>query len=79
ARSMRTGQIVERKNIEFPPVIKKGDFVRIIAQRGSMVITASGVARQDGRQNEVIRVQNSSSQKEVRGRVVGPSQVRVEF
>ena len=79
ARSMRTGQIVERKNIEFPPVIKKGDFVRIIAQRGSMVLTASGVARQDGRMNEVVRVQNSSSQKEVRGRVIGPSQVRVEF
>lgn len=79
ARSMRSGQIVERKNIEFPPVIKKGDFVRIIAQRGSMVITASGVAREDGRMNDVIRVQNSSSQKEVRGRVFGPSQVKVEF
>lgn len=79
ARSLRTGQIVEQKNIEFPPVIKKGDFVRIIAQRGKMVLTASGVARQDGRLNDVIRVQNSSSQKDVRGRVVGPSQVKVEF
>lgn len=79
ARSIRAGQIVERKNIEYPPVITKGDFVRIIAQRGSMVLTASGVARQDGRMGEVIRVQNSSSQKEVRGRVVGPSQVKVEF
>lgn len=79
ARSIRAGQIVERKNIEYPPVVAKGDFVRIIAQRGSMVLTASGVARQDGRMNEVIRVQNSSSQKEVRGRVIGPSQVKVEF
>lgn len=78
-RSMRAGQLVERKYIEYPPVIKKGDFVRIIAQRGSMVLTASGVARQDGRLNETIRVQNSSSQKEVRGRVVGPSQIIVEF
>lgn len=78
-RSMRAGQLVERKYIEFPPVIKKGDFVRIIAQRGSMILTASGVARQDGRMNETIRVENSSSQKEVRGRVVGPSQVKVEF
>ncbi|OQY25724.1 MAG: flagella basal body P-ring formation protein FlgA [Desulfobacteraceae bacterium 4572_35.2] len=79
ARSLRAGQIVERKNIEYPPVVTKGDFVRIIAQRGSMVLTASGVARQDGRMGEVIRVQNSSSQKEVRGRVIGPSKVKVEF
>lgn len=78
-RSMRAGQLVERKHVEFPPVIKKGDFVRIIAQRGSMILTASGVARQDGRLHETIRVRNSSSQKEVRGRVVGPSQVKVEF
>lgn len=78
-RSMRAGQLVESKYIELPPVIKKGDFVRIIAQRGSMVLTASGVARQDGRMNETIRVKNSSSQKEVRGRVIGPSQVKVEF
>lgn len=79
ARSLRVGEIVESKNIEFPPVIKKDDFVRIIAQRGSMTLTASGVAREDGRMDEMIRVQNSSSQKEVRGRVIGPSQVRVEF
>lgn len=79
ARSMRAGQIVEQKNIEYPPVVHKGDFVRIIAQRGNMMLTAAGVAQQDGQMDEVIRVQNSSSQKEVRGRVIGPSQVKVEF
>lgn len=79
ARNVRAGQVIERKNVEFPPVVKKGAFVRIVARRGAMMLSAIGIARQDGQLEEVIRVQNSSSQKQIRARVVGPDQVEVEF
>ena len=79
ARSLRAGQVVERKNVEYPPLVKKGAFVKIIARRGAMLLTAIGIARQDGQLDQVIRVQNSSSQKEIRARVSGSGQVEVEF
>ena len=79
ARSVRAGQVIERKNVEFPPLVKKGAFVRIVARRGAMLLTAIGIARQDGQLEEIIRVQNSRSNKEIRARVVGPDQVEVEF
>lgn len=79
ARGLRAGQIVERKNVEFPPLVKKGAFVRIAAKRGAMLLTAIGIAREDGQLNQVIRVQNSSSQKQIQARVVAPDRVEVEF
>lgn len=79
ARSLRAGQVVERKNVEYPPLVKKGAFVKIIARRGGMLLTAIGIALQDGQLDEVIRVQNSSSQKEIRARVSGSGLVEVEF
>lgn len=79
ARGVRAGQVLERKSIEFPPLVKKGAFVRIVAKRGAMLLTAIGIAREDGQLNQVIRVQNSSSQKQIRARVVAPDRVEVEF
>lgn len=78
-RSVRLGQPVLRKQIEFPPLIKRGDRVVIRAQRGGLVLTAAGEARQDGLIDESIRVMNTNSRKEVLCRVTAPGQVTVEF
>jgi len=78
-RSTRSGQIVEEQNLDLPPLVKKGAFVKLIARRGSMVLTATGVARQDGKMAQIISVRNSSSQKEVLAKVIGPDRVEVGF
>ncbi len=78
-RNVRVGQAVEQKNVEIPPVVSKGGFVKIIARRGSMLLTAVGIALEDGKMGDVIRVQNNSSKKIVMAEVVGPDQVEVEF
>jgi flagella basal body P-ring formation protein FlgA len=78
-RNVRVGQAVEQKNIEMPPVVAKGGFVKIVARRGTMLLTAVGIALEDGKMGDVIRVQNNSSKKIVMAQVVGPDQVEVEF
>ncbi len=78
-RSVRLGEPLLRQQVEFPPLINRGDRVVIRAQRGGLVLTAAGEAREDGQEGETIRVMNISSRKEVLCRVVAPGRVTVEF
>ncbi len=78
-RSVRAGDPIDRRYLEFPVVIERGAFVRIIAERGSMFLEATGTAQEDGRLGQTIRVQNSSSLQEIRAEVVDRNTVKVRF
>lgn len=78
-RSVRHGDPLQKHQIEFPPVIKRGERVVIQAVSKGLSLSAAGEARQDGRSGEAIRVMNSSSRKVVLCQVVGPGLVKVEF
>ncbi len=78
-RSIRSGRIVEEQNLDFPPLVKKGAFVKLIARRGHMVLTATGIAKEDGKMDELIQVRNTASQKDVLAKVVGQDKVEVGF
>lgn len=77
--NLRPDDIVELTDIETPPVIKKGELVQITVNSGGLHLTASGVAKSDGKMHEVIRVRNTSSNKLVHCRVSGPGQVEVNI
>jgi len=78
-RSIRLGEALEQQQIEFPPVVKRGERVVIRAQGPGLTLSAAGEAKQDGRTGEMIRVVNSNSHKEVLCQVVAPGLVKVEF
>ncbi len=78
-RSVRLGQPLLQKQIDFPPTIKRGERITIMALRNGLQLTAAGEARQDGREGETIRVRNVNSHKDVLCRVIAPGQVAVEF
>lgn len=78
-RSVRLGDPLEKQEVEFPPVIKRGEKVVINASGLGLQLSAAGEARQDGRAGEMIRVVNSSSHKVVMCKVVAPGLVTVEF
>lgn len=79
SRSVRAGEPVDRRYLQPPVVIERGAFVKIIAERGAMRLEATGTAIEDGRVGDVIRVQNSSSLKEIRAEVADKNEVRVRF
>lgn len=78
-RSLRLGQPLALKQIDFPPTIKRGERVEIQAQRGALILTTAGEARQDGLIDETIKVMNVGSKRVILCRVLGPGLVRVEF
>ncbi len=60
-----------------PVVVKRGAGVNIVARTGEMTVSASGMALQDGREGEIIRVQNLVSKRVLNARVVNANTVEV--
>jgi flagella basal body P-ring formation protein FlgA len=65
--------------VEWPPVVQKGDRVTIIAESGSLRITALGEVRGTGKVGEQVRVVNLDSKKNITAQVVDHRTVRVVF
>ena len=65
--------------LERVPVVKSGQLITIVAENEAVRITASGRAKGSGAVGDTIMVQNLSSQKELAGRVVDATTVKVDF
>ncbi len=78
-QSLRSGQPLQRRQVEFPPLIKRGELVTIEVRGRGLRLTASGEARQNGELGETIRVRNSRSQRIVLCRVKASGLVSVGF
>ncbi len=61
-----------------PPIIKRGDVVKIVYRSRCLEITASGVARQDGAEGDIIAVENLSSRKRLEGRIIDDNTVLID-
>lgn len=60
-------------------IVKRGDVVTILVERGGIRVTAPGKILEKGCQGEYIRVQNAISKKNINARVVNDSTVMVDF
>ena len=65
--------------LERVPVVNSGQLVTILVENEVVRITASGRAKGSGAVGDTIAVQNLTSQKELAGRVVDATTVRVDF
>ena len=65
--------------VEFPPLVKRGDVVVIIAESSGLKITALGQVKRKGRLGESIPVINYDSKKILYARVLDSNTVKVEF
>jgi len=79
-RNISANSVLRLDLIEFPPLVKRGDVVRLIAESGGLMITTLGMVKQrEGRRGERIRIENIDSKKSLYGRVVDARTVRVDF
>ncbi len=76
---MRSNTPVHSDYLEKPPLVKSGQMVTIIAETKTFRVTATGRARGNGAEGDLIMVQNLSAQKDIPGVVQGDGTVRVEF
>ncbi len=78
-RSFRVGSVINATYVEFPPLVRKGQLVKILINSGSLYISATGIARTNGKLNQVIRVRNASSKKLIFCKVTAPGIVEVQI
>ena len=79
-RNISANRVLRSDLIEFPPLVKRGDVVQLIAESGGLRITALGMVKQrEGRRGERIRIENIDSKKSLYGRVLDARTVKVEF
>ncbi len=78
-RNTQAGAVIDLAYIEFPPMIKKGALVKIFGQKNGLELTATGIARTDGQEGQVIKVKNTSSDKDIFCRVTAPGLVEVQI
>ncbi len=62
-----------------PPLIKKGDIIRIVVKNNNLLIVASGISMENGFENQLIKVENIGSGKLIRGIVKDKSKVEVIY
>lgn len=78
-RNIGLGRVVTVSSLGRPTLVKKGDQVTIIAESGSMKITAPGIVREKGYKDSLVQVLNIQTQKMVYGMVMDSRTVKVNF
>ena len=78
-RSVKPGEALRAAWVKVPPLVKRGDRVRMVAHRGGIELTATGEALAAGGRGDNVRVRNLDSQRVVGGRVIAPNTVEMEF
>jgi flagella basal body P-ring formation protein FlgA len=76
---MRVNSPIRGDYLEKPPLVKSGQMVTIIAENRAFRVTATGRARGNGAEGDLVMVQNLNAQKDIPTVVVGDSLVRVDF
>lgn len=78
-RGLGEGEDIQTHMIKRVPLVKFGDRILIVAQKGSLRVTAPGVVKQNGFKNDTVQVENLQSQKIILGTVVDSQTVRIDF
>lgn len=73
-RSLHAGQVLSRRILQAPELIRRGQTVRIVARVGQAEIVNTGIAMQNGARDDVIRLRVGTRRdaKVVAVRVTGP-------
>lgn len=78
-RSVAPGTMWKRSWAEIPPLVKRGELVRLRLVHGGLRIEGKGLVRKDAHAGEWVRVVNTDSRRELLGRVEPDGAVHVEF
>jgi len=78
-RTIRPGEPIREAFLKVPPLVERGQRVRMVARRGDVSVTTIGEALASGPRGARIRVRNLASRKIVGGKVISSGVVEMEF
>ncbi|MCS7199868.1 MAG: flagellar basal body P-ring formation chaperone FlgA [Caldimicrobium sp.] len=76
---LKAGTVLRSSYLTLPTLVKRNQEVEIIAKGQAFMVKAKGVALQNGRLSEFIKVKNLSSQRVIQAKVVAEGIVEVSF
>lgn len=76
---VRVNMPLRGDQLEKVPLVKSGQLVTILVENQVMRLTATGKARGNGAEGDIVMVQNLGSLKEVPARVIDAGTVQVDF
>ncbi|MEK0086180.1 flagellar basal body P-ring formation chaperone FlgA [Benzoatithermus flavus] len=76
-RPLSAGRVLRVRDLAAPLLVRRGEPVTILFSRGGLEVTDAGVALDQGRLGETVRVQNTGSSEIRRAVVAGPRRVQV--
>lgn len=74
---LQAGYPLLKRMVELPHLVKRWSEISLIAKIGGVEIVTTGKAREDGHLGDIIKVENISSKKIVKGRVIAKNKVEV--
>jgi flagellar basal body P-ring formation protein FlgA len=77
AESLNSGQVLTKRSLRLRTVVARGRLIDAVVRSGPMEITAKVEALEDGVPGQVIRVRNTQSRRELRGRVESDNTVLI--
>jgi flagellar basal body P-ring formation protein FlgA len=72
-----SGVIFTDKNVNNPPLVRKGERVRLLVRESGAMVEVDGIAKENGSLGDRIRVRSELNQKLVTGFVCGEGQVNL--
>lgn len=78
-RNLEKGETILTHMLRRVPLVKNGDRILIIAQKGALRVTAPGVVKENGFKNDTVRVENIHSRKIVFGTVIDSRTIHINF
>lgn len=77
--TLRPGAVLYKRFIKRPTLVKRGDVVSILAQTNQLTVRVPGRVESPGAKDDLVRVKNLMSRKEIYARVITSEEVQVDF
>ncbi len=78
-RAIGSNTVLRANLVEFPPLVKRGDVVVIVAETQGIKVTALGQVKKKGARGDRIPVINLESKKVLYARVINSNTVKIDF
>jgi len=76
---VRAGTIINQQTIEEKIVVQRGEIVTVVAEKKGIYVQTKGKALDKGRMNDIIRIRNEQSGRNVAGRIVAAGTVKIDI
>ncbi len=78
-RTLGAGTVLRRTMVDNPPLVKRGDIVKLLIETARLKVTALGRVDERGGVGDVVRVINLDSKRRVYGQVLDKQHVRIRY